>query len=125
MLNQYTHICSRLAELNGRAAQLCNVVQSNLSLLQQVQQEIAAILEALRQLPPELFLRPAPVVTASRVLRVRDVAKQVGLGRSTIWQLVKEGQFPQPIRLSGRSVGWLQTDLDEWLKSRTIASGAT
>jgi predicted DNA-binding transcriptional regulator AlpA len=43
----------------------------------------------------------------SSVLRRGDVERVTGLSRSTIYDYMARGQFPRPIRLSGKSVGGL------------------
>jgi prophage regulatory protein len=52
------------------------------------------------------------------VLRLPAVTQKVGLSRSTIYLLMQRGEFPRPVQLSLRAVGWYQTDVDAWLQSR-------
>ncbi|ENU71031.1 AlpA family transcriptional regulator [Acinetobacter baumannii] len=40
------------------------------------------------------------------------------LGRSTIYDLVRKGDMPAPIRLSERVSAWRTADLIEWLDSK-------
>lgn len=54
-------------------------------------------------------------------LNLEDTAAFVSLAESTVQQLVREKKFPQPRQLSGRRVGWLVRELDEWLESRPIS----
>lgn len=54
-----------------------------------------------------------------RLLRLKEVKMRVGLGRSTIYRWISEGRFPKPVRLGCRSVGWLESTIDSWIKSRT------
>ena len=66
-----------------------------------------------------------PSREAARVLRRRDVQDRTGLSRSTLYERVAEGSFPQPIHLGGRSVGWLESEVDQWIddcvaRSRTM-----
>ena len=59
-----------------------------------------------------------------KILRIKDVAQSVGLGKTTIWQRIREGQFPRPVRLGGpgsRAVGWRQGDIERWLSEREVA----
>lgn len=56
------------------------------------------------------------------VLRRRQVEARTGLGRSSIYALIAEGQFPAPIRLSTNTVGWLEHEIDAWIAERTKAS---
>ncbi|WP_175908020.1 AlpA family phage regulatory protein [Burkholderia sp. BCC1640] len=54
---------------------------------------------------------------ANRVLRIIDVIEAVGVKKSTIYQWVKDGKFPVPLRLGTRSVGWRQSDVESWLSA--------
>jgi prophage regulatory protein len=54
-----------------------------------------------------------------RILRRPDVEARTGLSRSTIYQLMSEGRFPRPIKLSKRAVGWYESAITRWLESRT------
>ena len=59
-----------------------------------------------------------------KILRIKDVAQVVGLGKTTIWQRIREGQFPRPVKLGGRdsrAVGWRQGDIERWLSEREVA----
>ncbi len=52
------------------------------------------------------------------VVRMSRLVEMIGLSRSTIWKLLSEGQFPNPIRLGSRSIAWRVKDVEEWLQSR-------
>ena len=41
-----------------------------------------------------------------------------GLGRSTIYKYISEDWFPKPLPLGGRSVGWLESEVHEWILAR-------
>ncbi len=53
-----------------------------------------------------------------RIIRLGNVINATGLARSTIYKLIGEGKFPMPVPLVGRSVGWLESEVHEWIKSR-------
>ena len=54
----------------------------------------------------------------NNILRLPQVKKQTGLARSTIYLRISEGSFPKPISLGVRAVGWLETDISDWIQSR-------
>lgn len=56
---------------------------------------------------------------ATAILRLPAVKARTGLSRSTIYLRASGGQFPKPIKLGPRAVGWLESDVDDWL-SRQI-----
>ena len=54
----------------------------------------------------------------NRFLRLREVLHRTGLGRSTVYRWMDEGRFPKSVRLGGRSVAWIEHEIDEWLQDR-------
>lgn len=53
-----------------------------------------------------------------RFLRLTDVIQRTGLSRSTIYLNISKGLFPKNISLGSRSVGWLESEINEWIKER-------
>ena len=59
---------------------------------------------------------------ATIILRLPQVKIQTGLARSTIYLHISEGTFPKPINLGVRAVGWLESDITDWIQGRIDAS---
>ena len=57
-----------------------------------------------------------------RILRLPLVRERTGLSRSSIYVRISEGRFPKPISLGERAVGWLESEITEWLNRRIEAS---
>jgi len=57
------------------------------------------------------------------ILRRRAVEKATGLSRSTLYLLMTNGQFPRPIKLGPRAVGWLATEISDWQATRARSVG--
>ena len=55
----------------------------------------------------------------NKILRLPDVLAYTGLRRSTLYRMMSEGHFPKSVKLGYRSVGWLESDEQEWIDSRT------
>ena len=53
-----------------------------------------------------------------RFLRLPEVMARTGLSRSTIYVRLDEGRFPRPVSLGGRAVGWIEAEVDEWMRER-------
>ena len=51
-------------------------------------------------------------------LRRKQVETRTGLSRSTIYQYIKDGVFPKPVPLGPRAVGWLESDVSDWIAAR-------
>lgn len=90
---------------------------------------------ALLEEPKRLEPRPRPSSSAAKLdqtpeagfppgkqlLRLREVSRIVGLGRSSIYRLVSSGAFPPPRKLGARSVAWLRSEVDSWIDDRDQA----
>lgn len=55
-------------------------------------------------------------------LRMPSVMQMTGLGRSTIYRLMAQQQFPCPVRLGVRAVAWRRSELDLWSQTRPATS---
>ena len=53
-----------------------------------------------------------------RFLRLPEVLVRTGLSRSTIYVRLDQGRFPRPVSLGGRAVGWIEAEVDEWIRER-------
>lgn len=55
---------------------------------------------------------------ADKLLRRPEVEALTGLSRSTLYDWMKRGAFPQPVKLGTRLVAWRESDIAAWLESR-------
>lgn len=56
-----------------------------------------------------------------RILRLKQVLLRVGISRAQLYLLMGEGRFPKNFSLcgpGGRAVGWLESDIEDWIASR-------
>ena len=58
----------------------------------------------------------------ARVLPLPGVEARTGLSRSTIYVRVDNGSFPKPIRLGARAIGWIESEVDQWIHEQIAAS---
>lgn len=56
------------------------------------------------------------------ILRQKQVQARTGLSRSTIYLRISQGIFPRQIKLGARSVGWLDSEIEQWIATRVAAS---
>ena len=54
-----------------------------------------------------------------KFLRFHSVRDRTGLSRSTIWRLERRGEFPKHRRISANAVGWLETEINDWMLTKT------
>ena len=67
----------------------------------------------------------AATAPAVRILRLPQVCKVTGLGRSMIYQLEAERRFPTRVRIGLRAVGWVESEVQLWLAGRIKQHRAT
>lgn len=53
-----------------------------------------------------------------RIIRLKEVIDSTGLARSTIYKYIAEGTFPKPVSLGDRCVGWVDSEVNDWILAR-------
>ncbi|MFY0639786.1 MAG: AlpA family transcriptional regulator [Bermanella sp.] len=53
-----------------------------------------------------------------KILKLKSVIEKTSLCHSTIYKLISEGSFPKPIDLTGRAVGWVDSEVDDWILTK-------
>jgi prophage regulatory protein len=62
---------------------------------------------------------------AEKIHRLPAVKDRTGLSRSSVYEKIAAGDFPKPISLGARAVGWLESDIDAWIDNRVAVSRST
>lgn len=53
-----------------------------------------------------------------KVLRIKDVCERTGLKRAWLYRLEGRQQFPARVELGPNAVGWIESEVDEWIAAR-------
>ena len=53
-----------------------------------------------------------------RIIRLKEVIDSTGLARSTIYKYIRESTFPKPVSLGDRCVGWVESEVHDWILGR-------
>ncbi len=53
-----------------------------------------------------------------RFIRLPEVKELTGLCRTHVYALSKRGKFPRAVRLGGRAVGWVESEISAWMEER-------
>jgi len=56
-------------------------------------------------------------IPSKRIIRLPAAIELVGLGRTAIYDRIKEGSFPKPVKL-GRASGWVESEIQAWIEAR-------
>lgn len=62
--------------------------------------------------------RTAPAYQGRAIIRPREAAEYLGIGRTTLYRLVSRGDLPKPIKLSAQVTGWRLDTLDQFIAER-------
>ena len=54
-----------------------------------------------------------------RIIRRTEVLFMTGLATSTLYAKMQAGEFPRPIKLGRRAVGWKSNDVELWITQRS------
>ena len=70
-------------------------------------------------------MQASPNTTAQpeRLLRLPDVEVLTGLKKSSIYDLMRRGEFPAAVKLSRRAVCWSQSSVQQFISERIKAGG--
>ncbi len=66
--------------------------------------------------------------TAVKILRIPALVKKLGIGRSTVYDWISpksdhyDPTFPLRIKIGVKAVGWLESEVDEWILSKNRQS---
>ena len=54
-------------------------------------------------------------IITDRLVTRAEVERRVGLGRSALYRAMREGRFPEPLRVGPKSVRWLLSEVEKWI----------
>jgi len=54
----------------------------------------------------------------SDLIRIKEVMAMTGVSRTFIHQHRKEGDFPEPVYLSSRSIAWTRLSVEQWIMDK-------
>ncbi|WCG83498.1 helix-turn-helix transcriptional regulator [Pectobacterium sp. A5351] len=62
-------------------------------------------------------------MTDNTLIRLSSVMKKTGLRKSWIYLLMKQGDFPQTVKIGTRSVAWVESEVNDWIAARISQRG--
>lgn len=54
----------------------------------------------------------------NQIERLPSVLARTGLPRSTLYGEIAKGRFCRPVQLTSRTIGFLTSEVDEWIRRR-------
>lgn len=65
--------------------------------------------------------REDPTALPLRIVRETECQRMTGLSRAQRWRLEQSGKFPKRCRLSEKAHGWLESEIQDWIRDRVTA----
>ncbi len=59
-----------------------------------------------------------------RIMKIEEVEELTTLKRLTIWREEKQGRFPKHRQLTNKSIGWIASEIEEWIATHTSIPGS-
>ena len=107
----------RAARLQSAITELIDILADDIAML-----VVTAIAkqETIRPQPPLTQKAEAPDAQPrpQRLLRRAEVEERTSLPKTTIYEWMKRGQFPSPVRLGDSMVAWLESDIEAWIDAQ-------
>lgn len=66
---------------------------------------------------------PAELVVIDAMIRLPEVCRQAGFGKSAIYEMIAAGTFPEPVKV-GCASRWSQLEVQEWIAQQKAARKA-
>jgi prophage regulatory protein len=60
---------------------------------------------------------------ALRLIRIQEVRSRTGQGTTDIYAGMKAGTFPESVPIGVRTVGWVESEVEQWIKDRIARRG--
>jgi prophage regulatory protein len=74
--------------------------------------------EALHASPKASEVMRGFAMKKTNLIRRGEVQARTGLARSTMYELIKRGDFPGPVKISERAVAWCEDEVQAWIDER-------
>ncbi|RRZ87010.1 AlpA family transcriptional regulator [Erwinia sp. 198] len=55
-------------------------------------------------------------ISNKKLIRLSAVINKTGYSKSWIYKLIRNKQFPQPIKIGSRAVAFIEGEIDEWIE---------
>lgn len=70
----------------------------------------------------QLDRRDGEHTTEVRFMRMKEVLAICGKSRSSVYDAIRKGDFPKPVKLHGRSSAWIKSEIEQWIQECIKAS---
>ncbi|GKW20709.1 DNA-binding protein [Pectobacterium araliae] len=50
------------------------------------------------------------------LIRLPEVIKRTGVSRTTIYRLINKNSFPSPIKISEKTIAFVESEVNDWIE---------
>lgn len=50
-----------------------------------------------------------------KLISIEEMMVLINRARPTLWKMVDRGDFPQPVKIGKRTIGWTEEAYDNWI----------
>jgi prophage regulatory protein len=72
----------------------------------------------------ELASQPDTSLGEARLIRLPAVQQRVGMGRTAVYELIKAGKFPRPVKV-GAASAWIDIEITRWIEQLAASRGTS
>ncbi|MEL0630418.1 helix-turn-helix transcriptional regulator [Psychromonas aquatilis] len=58
---------------------------------------------------------------SNRVISITELSQLLSKSRVSLWRWQRDGVLPLPIKIQGRTIGWRESAILEWLESQEVS----
>ncbi|MEZ8285590.1 helix-turn-helix transcriptional regulator [Vibrio splendidus] len=64
------------------------------------------------------------IINNIRLVRQAELANLLGVSKTTLWRLRQDKNFPAPVAIRSRLIGWRFSDIENWLEANKLDAAA-
>ncbi|TIN78334.1 AlpA family phage regulatory protein [Mesorhizobium sp.] len=53
-----------------------------------------------------------------QIIPIKEVCRRVGISRTTVWQLIRDGKFPRLVQITPKRKGFVDSEIEAWITAR-------
>ena len=58
---------------------------------------------------------------SNRIISINELSQLLSKSRVSLWRWERDGILPKPIKVQGRTLGWRESAILEWLETQEVA----
>lgn len=64
---------------------------------------------------------PNTFTQSNRIISITELSQLLSKSRISLWRYERDGVLPKSIKIQGRTLGWRESAILEWLENQEVA----